>query len=117
MRIGFIGLGNVGAPLARNLQRAGHEITLRAPGFPAELVDGNGGGGERRGQAARVKVRGQRDQVRRAAPAIGAAESWDRHGRAGRLQQAIEQVALAPAGHGAKGHDAPGRGQPVDVPA
>ena len=29
MRIGFIGLGNVGAPLARNLQRAGHALTLR----------------------------------------------------------------------------------------
>ncbi len=29
MRIGFIGLGNVGAPLARNLQRAGHELTVR----------------------------------------------------------------------------------------
>ncbi len=28
MRIGFIGLGNVGAPLARNLQRAGHELTV-----------------------------------------------------------------------------------------
>ncbi len=29
MRIGFIGLGNVGAPLARNLQRAGHALTVR----------------------------------------------------------------------------------------
>ncbi len=29
MRIGFIGLGNVGAPLARNLQRAGHDLTVR----------------------------------------------------------------------------------------
>ena len=29
MRIGFIGLGNVGAPLARNLQRSGHELTVR----------------------------------------------------------------------------------------
>ncbi len=59
----------------------------------------------------------QSDQMRRAAPAVGAAESgnWDRG--AGCLQQAIEQVALVPAGHGAKVHDAPGRGQPVDVPA
>jgi 3-hydroxyisobutyrate dehydrogenase len=29
MRIGFIGLGNVGAPLARNLQRAGHDLVVR----------------------------------------------------------------------------------------
>ena len=29
MSIGFIGLGNVGAPLARNLQRAGHDLTVR----------------------------------------------------------------------------------------
>ncbi len=29
MHIGFIGLGNVGAPLARNLQRAGHALTVR----------------------------------------------------------------------------------------
>jgi 3-hydroxyisobutyrate dehydrogenase len=28
MRIGFIGLGNVGAPLARNLQRAGHALAV-----------------------------------------------------------------------------------------
>ncbi len=29
MSIGFIGLGNLGAPLARNLQRAGHALTVR----------------------------------------------------------------------------------------
>ena len=29
MQIGFIGLGNVGAPLARCLQRAGHALTVR----------------------------------------------------------------------------------------
>ena len=29
MQIGFIRLGNVGAPLARNLQRAGHALTVR----------------------------------------------------------------------------------------
>ncbi len=29
MHIGFIGLGNVGAPLARNLQRAGHDLMVR----------------------------------------------------------------------------------------
>ncbi|RMH51486.1 MAG: 3-hydroxyisobutyrate dehydrogenase, partial [Alphaproteobacteria bacterium] len=27
MRIGFIGLGRMGAPMARNLARAGHEVT------------------------------------------------------------------------------------------
>ncbi len=59
----------------------------------------------------------QRDEVRGAAPAIGAAESWDRHGRAGHVQDACEKVALAPAGDGLHVHDPPGRGQPVDVPA
>ena len=41
MRIGFIGLGNVGAPLARNLQRAGHALTLRDldRGRAAELLE------------------------------------------------------------------------------
>ena len=27
MKIGFIGLGNMGAPMARNLAKAGHEVT------------------------------------------------------------------------------------------
>ena len=27
MKIGFIGLGNMGAPMARNLIEAGHELT------------------------------------------------------------------------------------------
>src|SRR6056297_4064656 len=34
MKIGFIGLGNMGAPMARNLAKAGHEVTgfdLAAP--------------------------------------------------------------------------------------
>ncbi len=26
-RIGFVGLGNMGMPMARNLQRAGHAVT------------------------------------------------------------------------------------------
>jgi 3-hydroxyisobutyrate dehydrogenase-like beta-hydroxyacid dehydrogenase len=28
MKVGFIGLGNMGAPMARNLMRAGHELTV-----------------------------------------------------------------------------------------
>ena len=28
MKIGFIGLGNMGAPMARNLLKAGHELTV-----------------------------------------------------------------------------------------
>ena len=37
MRIAFIGYGNVGAPLADQLQRLGHQVTLAArdPGSPA----------------------------------------------------------------------------------
>jgi 3-hydroxyisobutyrate dehydrogenase-like beta-hydroxyacid dehydrogenase len=28
MRIGFLGLGNMGQPMARNLIRAGHQVTV-----------------------------------------------------------------------------------------
>ncbi len=28
MRVGFIGLGNMGLPIARNLLKAGHELTV-----------------------------------------------------------------------------------------
>lgn len=30
MKIAFLGLGNVGAPLAGNLAKAGHEVTIAA---------------------------------------------------------------------------------------
>ncbi len=42
MHIGFIGLGNVGAPLARNLQRAGHALMVRDldRNRAAELLEG-----------------------------------------------------------------------------
>ena len=29
MKIAFIGLGNMGAPMAANLSKAGHEVTVR----------------------------------------------------------------------------------------
>ena len=38
MRIAFIGFGNVGAPLADHLQRAGHEVTLAASDAGSESV-------------------------------------------------------------------------------
>jgi predicted dinucleotide-binding enzyme len=38
MRIAFIGYGNVGAPLADHLQRAGHEVTLAARDAGSESV-------------------------------------------------------------------------------
>ena len=38
MRIAFIGYGNVGAPLADHLQRAGHEVTLAASDAGTEGV-------------------------------------------------------------------------------
>ena len=34
-RIGFIGLGNMGGPMARNLAKAGHDVTGFDP-FPRE---------------------------------------------------------------------------------
>ena len=30
-RIGFVGLGNMGAPMARNLAKAGHRVNLDNP--------------------------------------------------------------------------------------
>ena len=39
MKIGFIGLGNMGAPMAANLARAGHDVTgYDAAGAGAEGV-------------------------------------------------------------------------------
>ena len=35
MRIGFIGLGNMGAPMAANLVAAGHRVTGYDPAAPA----------------------------------------------------------------------------------
>jgi hypothetical protein len=38
MRIAFIGYGNVGAPLADHLQRAGHQVTLAADNAASDSV-------------------------------------------------------------------------------
>lgn len=45
MRAGFAGLGRIGAPVARNLVRAGHAVTewSRSPGPARALVEGIGG--------------------------------------------------------------------------
>ena len=54
MKIGFIGLGNMGGPMAANLVAAGHEVT----GFDlapydiegvAKAASASGGGGSRAG--------------------------------------------------------------------
>src|ERR1700721_1859891 len=41
MQIGFIGLGRMGAAMAANLVRAGHDVTVfnRSPGKSATLVE------------------------------------------------------------------------------
>ena len=39
MKIGFIGLGNMGAPMAANLAKAGHEVT----GFDVAGTTAEGG--------------------------------------------------------------------------
>ena len=31
MHLGFLGLGNMGAPMARNLLKAGHQLTVYDP--------------------------------------------------------------------------------------
>ncbi|MEJ7716842.1 MAG: NAD(P)-binding domain-containing protein [Thermoleophilaceae bacterium] len=43
MRVGFVGLGIMGRPMARNIMRAGHELTVhsRSPG-PVEELTGEG---------------------------------------------------------------------------
>ena len=42
MKIGFVGLGIMGAPMAGHLQRGGHELFLHdlAPDLPADLLEG-----------------------------------------------------------------------------
>ncbi|GGK08891.1 3-hydroxyisobutyrate dehydrogenase [Pseudomonas matsuisoli] len=58
MNIGFIGLGNMGAPMARNLIRAGHTLTvfdLSAPAV-AELVDAGATGADSPTDVAHANV-------------------------------------------------------------
>ena len=52
MRLGFIGLGNMGAPMARNLVAAGHEVTGfdisgRVPEGVARSPDASGAASDR----------------------------------------------------------------------
>ena len=44
MKVGFVGLGIMGAPMARHLQTGGHELYLHdlVPDLPAELLQGGG---------------------------------------------------------------------------
>jgi 3-hydroxyisobutyrate dehydrogenase len=57
MRVGVVGLGIMGAPMARNLLRAGHSVTVhnRTPARMAPLLDaGASGAASPREVAARV---------------------------------------------------------------
>lgn len=59
MRVGFVGLGIMGKPMARNLLRAGHEVTVHNRSRPPveELVaQGAADGGSPRGVAERSEV-------------------------------------------------------------
>ena len=48
MKIGFIGLGNMGAPMAANLSAAGHAVTgFDAAGVAEGLAPGAGRGDDR----------------------------------------------------------------------
>ena len=68
MKIGFIGLGNMGAPMAANLAKAGHEVTgfdpaAAAPeGVDARRLRGRGGHGRRGGHHHAAQ---RRDPARR----------------------------------------------------
>jgi len=61
MKIAFLGFGNVGAPLADHLQRAGHEVTLAARAADGESVQ-------------RARARNAALQVAEPAAAVAAAE-------------------------------------------
>ena len=50
-RIGFIGLGNIGKPMAENLLRAGHRVTVHD--VRREALDGLEDVGARRAESAR----------------------------------------------------------------
>lgn len=55
MRIGFIGLGNMGGPMAANLVKAGHEVTVfdMVPGSIARAVDAGARSSSSANEAAR----------------------------------------------------------------
>ncbi|UPY36965.1 3-hydroxyisobutyrate dehydrogenase [Sediminicoccus sp. KRV36] len=55
-RIGFVGLGNMGLPMARNLARAGHEV--RGYDLSAAAMDAAAEGGIHRAQSAADAARG-----------------------------------------------------------
>lgn len=55
-RIGFVGLGNMGLPMARNLARAGHEV--RGYDLSAAAMDAAAEGGIQRAQSAPDAARG-----------------------------------------------------------
>ena len=55
-RIGFVGLGNMGLPMARNLARAGHEV--RGYDLSATAMDAAAQGGIHRAQSAADAARG-----------------------------------------------------------
>jgi len=42
MKIGFVGLGIMGAPMARNLMNGGHTVYLYSPSIPRDLIGANG---------------------------------------------------------------------------
>ena len=64
MKIGFIGLGNMGSGMAKNLLKAGHEVTVynRTPARAQPLVElgalrGAGGGRLPRGRRVHHALR------------------------------------------------------------
>ena len=58
MKVGFIGLGIMGAPMALNLRKGGHELFLHSRGgVPQDLLDQGGTGcGSGREVAERAEV-------------------------------------------------------------
>jgi hypothetical protein len=72
MKIGFIGLGNMGAPMAANLAKAGHEVTGFDVAFPT--VSGRRGPGRQRGGGRHGRRGGDHHAAQRRDPARVAAE-------------------------------------------
>ena len=60
MKIGFIGLGNLGRPLAMNLVRAGHEVTVNDlhPESGADLIKAGAAWPKRRFTSPARKAKG-----------------------------------------------------------
>ena len=57
MKVAFIGMGTMGAPMALNILKAGHEVTVHNRTREREVPVAEAGAGRQRGDRARANPR------------------------------------------------------------